>query len=322
MSGYQLAGHELESPLVNAAGSINGVSVEGLLREVSDLAQTGVGAITVGSFTVPPQAGNEARFGAPVYYYDAETGTTYNSMGLPNIGLEAAVRVSPALTTHAHERGKRVIYSGSPTHAPEHGSSVDQAARLAYELLGTDADLVEINVSCPNVVSEGGGRKPILGYDLESMEELLARLDAEVGDTRRLGLKLPPYLSAEDKLLVPRIAALIRGRRVFRFLVTSNTVPNQAPRDADSRPLLAVPGGKGAMSGPSTKEVGREQLVLWRQHTDLDMISVLGVDSGQELNRRLQLGANAAGGVTFLWQSTNWKAAITEMLTELAEEQQ
>jgi dihydroorotate dehydrogenase len=320
MSSYHLAGHELESPLVNAAGSINGVSIEGILREVSDLAQTGIGAITVGSFTVPPQAGNEATFGAPVYYYDAATGTTYNSMGLPNIGLEAAVRVSPALTTRAHERGKVVIYSGSPTNAPEYGNSVGQAARLAYELLGTDADLVEMNVSCPNVVTSGGGHKPILGYDLESMEELLTRLDTEVGDTGRLGLKLPPYLSAEERPLVPRLAALLRRRRVFRFLVTSNTIPNQAPLHADGRPILTVPEGKGGMSGPSTKEVGREQLVLWRQHTDLEIISTLGVDSGQELNRRLQLGAAAAGGVTFLWQSSNWKVAITEMLTGLVEE--
>jgi dihydroorotate dehydrogenase len=321
MSGYQLAGHELESPLVNAAGSINGVSTEGILREVSDLAQTGIGAITVGSFTVPPQAGNEARFGAPIYYYDAETRTTYNSMGLPNIGIEAAVRLSPSLTTRAHAMGKIVISSGSPTNASEYGSSVAQAARLAYELLETDADLVEVNVSCPNVVDSGGGRKPIMGYDLESMEELLARLDAEVGVTGRLGLKLPPYLSVEDRLLVPRIAAMLQGRHVFRFLVTSNTIPNQVPRHADSRPLLAVPEGTGGMSGPSTKEVGREQLVLWRQHTDLDIISTLGVDSGHEINCRLQLAANAVGGVTFLWQSSNWKVAVTEMLTGFAEEQ-
>jgi dihydroorotate dehydrogenase (NAD+) catalytic subunit len=321
MSGFQLAGHELESPLVNAAGSINGVSVEGILREVNDLTQTGIGAITVGSFTVPPQAGNEARFGAPVYYYDAETRTTYNSMGLPNIGIEAAVRVSPALTARAHERGKIVIYSGSPTHAPEHGNSIDQAARLAYDLLETDADLVEVNVSCPNIVTSSNSGTPILGYDLESMEALLTRLEAEVGNTGRLGLKLPPYLSTEGRLLVPQLAALIQRRHVFRFLVTSNTIPNQIPHHAGGRPILAVPEGKGGMSGPSTKEVGREQLVLWRQHTDLDMISTLGVDSGKELNHRLHLGANAAGGVTFLWQSTNWKATITKMLIELAEEQ-
>lgn len=321
MSGYQLAGHEIESPLVNAAGSINGVSAEGLLREVSDLAQTAIGAITVGSFTVPPQAGNEARFGAPVYYYDAETGTTYNSMGLPNIGIEAAVRLSPALITRAHERGKIVISSASPTDAPELGSSVSQAVRLAYDLLGTDADLVEVNVSCPNVVTSDGGHKPMLGYDLESMEELITRLEAEVGDTGRLGLKLPPYLSIENRLLVPKIAAMIRERRVFRFLVTSNTIPDQIPRHTDGRPILTAPEGKGGMSGPSTKAVGREQLILWRQHTNLDIISTLGVDSGQELHRRLQLGANAAGGVTFLWQSSNWKAAVTEMLTGLAEAQ-
>ena len=115
MATYELAGVELESPLVNAAGSVNGTNVETILREVEMLADTGVGAITGGSFTPSAQEGNAVKFGEPVYHHDPATAKTYNSMGLPNIGKDAAVELAPQVISHAN--GKPVIYSGSPTNA-------------------------------------------------------------------------------------------------------------------------------------------------------------------------------------------------------------
>lgn len=145
MTTYELAGVSLESPLVNGAGSINGTNAESILREVDTLATTGIGAITVGSFTVPFQEGNAVKYGEPVYYHDPVIGATYNSMGLPNIGKDSAVELASQVIERAN--GKPVIYSGSPTNAPEHGTSVEQATRLAYDFLETGVDLVEINVS-------------------------------------------------------------------------------------------------------------------------------------------------------------------------------
>ncbi|MET0779651.1 MAG: hypothetical protein ABWY71_02340 [Candidatus Saccharimonadales bacterium] len=319
MYEYTLAGHQLESPLVSTAGSINGVHPDMLLREVGELSETAIGAITIGSFTVPPREENEVTYGPPAYCYDAAAGRTYNSMGLPNIGIAAGAALAPEIVRVAHGKGKPVIYSCSPTNAPEHGTSIDQAVNLVRTFLATDVDLVELNVSCPNLVTKSGGRKPIIGYDLETMEELVERLDREVGDTGRLGLKLPPYMSGQEKLLVPQLAKMIQGGNAFRFLTTPNTIPDQIPLNALGQPLLTVPGGNAGMSGPATKETGREQLRLWRQYTDKEIISTLGVDSGKELACRLQLGATAAGGVTFLWESRNWKAAVTDMLTGFAD---
>ena len=316
---YELAGVELGSPLVNAAGSINGTNVEGILREVETLAETGIGAVTVGSFTVPAQEGNAVKFGEPVYYHDAVNGKTYNSMGLPNIGKDAAIELAPQVIARAN--GKPVIYSGSPTNAPEQGSSVEQATRLAYDFLQTGVDLVEINVSCPNVVTEGGGRKPIMGYDLETMQELVNSLYTEVGEGQGLGVKLQPYLSDEELAVATDIAKVLKARNVFKFLVTANTIPNQEPVNEQGEHILTVPGGKGGMSGSATAETGREQLRFWHEQMadGVDIVSTLGVNSGEELKTRLQLGAVAAGGVTFLWESGNWKDAVTKVLFDFAE---
>lgn len=255
MADYELVGNELETPLVNAAGSINGSGEARILQEVETLANAAIGAITVGSFTIPEQADNEAKFGSPAYYHDPITGATYNSMGLPNIGLSAAIRLMPEIIARAHERGKPVIASVSPTQAnPEIGDIFEQTTKLVGELQTTDVDLIEVNTSCPNVVTEGGGRKPILGYDLEGMRLLVARLEPLVGThNARIGVKLPPYLSDEDRQIVPELTALFREHPIFAFIVTANTIPGQVARNDAGEQVLSVPGGAGGMSRSSDK---------------------------------------------------------------------
>jgi len=328
---FELVGHEIESPLVNAAGSINGTNKERILREVETLASTALGAITLGSFTIPRQEGNDVKYDGPgqVYYYDRGTQSTYNSMGLPNIGLEAALELMPEIVARAHEKDKPVIVSVSPTLGdPEIGNSVKQSARLFYEFSLTEADLIEINTSCPNIVTEGGGRKEMLGYDLEAMQELIDELRMWNGRGTGLGLKLPPYLTDDQQAKVPELARIIAESQTIGFIVTSNTIPNQLALDEAGNPALKVPGSTGGKSGPSTRYIGREQLVLWREALrpyqgrlafPIEIISTLGVDSGQEIMFRRNLGAVAAGGVTFLWKSPDWAATVSNMLGEFAD---
>jgi dihydroorotate dehydrogenase (fumarate) len=313
---YSVAGVELSSPLINGAGSINGTHTERILREIDFLAGTGIGAITAGTFTIPFQIGNEAKYGSPTYYYDPIEKKTYNSEGFPNIGLANAIALAPEIVRRAHEKGKPVIYSCSATVSPKDGSAVEQSRRLVYELLETDVDLIELNVSCPNLFTEGSKRKPIMGYDLESISELLDVLSDEIGEDQRVGIKPPPYISDEEKLLIPEIAKLLKAKKVFKFMVASNTIPNRGDKHPDGRHFLSVPDGLGGMSGPDTKDEGRDQLLLWKvaMGDSIDIISALGVDSGKEVQVRRSLGAAAAAGVTFLRESGNWAAKISDVL--------
>lgn len=326
---YTLVGYNLESPLINAAGSINGTDPDRILKDVHTLSKTAIGAITFGSVTVPARAGNEAEFGAPVYYYDAAERKAYNSMGLPNIGRHGVRTLMPEILKRAHEYGKPVIVSGSPTVHPESGDSIKQSVLLYDQLSSAEADLIEINTSCPNVVTEGGGRKPMLGYDLESMEELILELKIANGNRRGLGLKLPPYITDEQRAMVPDLAKMIVDSQTFSFIVTSNTIPGEVPRNKTTgEPILSVPGGAGGMSGPATKEVGRQQLKLWRDAlapyqaqlvSPIEIVSTLGVDSGEEIAVRRSLGASAVGVVTMLWESSNWASTVSNVLGEFAE---
>lgn len=320
MAEYGVAGVEFESPLVNAAGSINDTSEERILHEVGLLADTGIGAITVGSFTIPRQDGNEAKFGSPTLIIDKDSGRTYNSMGLPNIGIEAAKTLLPKVIERAHDKGKPVIASVSSTlHSDEIGGSLAQLTRLVGDALETGVDLVEVNTSCQNTVTADGGRKPIIGYDLETMAGLVDALEPFTrNQDSKVGVKLPPYLTLEEMDVASSLSKIFIARRVFGFITLPNTIGGQIPVDSEGNPRLSVPTGMGGMSGPATKHIGRMQLVLWEGLVgdDIDIISTLGVDSGKELMKRMELGAAAAGGVTFLWQSSNWKRAVTDMLTE------
>jgi len=323
MADYELAGRVLETPLLNAAGSVNGTSQELIQRDVATLARSPIGAIVFGSLTVHKQADNEVRFGAPAYHHDSDTGATYNSMGLPNIGLDNALRLMPDLVARAHERGKPLVVSVSPTLPnPEVGDTLEQTARLVGELMTTRADLIEVNTSCPNIVNESGDRKPVLGYDLDSMATLVSRLEHIAGmKATRLGVKLPPYLTHEERSIIPELAQLFAEHPVFAYIATANTIPNQVARDKIGQPILRVPDGAGGLSGPITREVGREQLQLWHEATGgtIDIVSSLGVDSGREMAKRRDLGAAAVSGVTFLWESNDWGKAVTDMITEWLE---
>jgi dihydroorotate dehydrogenase len=299
MNVHSLAGLRLSSPTVAAAGFQNGIDRALIIKKFDELLSTDIGAITLGSFTIPPNEGNEIKYGPPVYYYNPDKGETYNSMGLANVGLDEAVRLAKYLVPAAHDRQVLVIISGSPLGAQEFGTSVQQALTLAKKLLTSDADLVELNLSCPNIVTSEGGRKPIMGYDLKSIKELLDGL-SKINGSKKIGLKMPPYLTPEERQLVPKIARLLKQSSVG-FIVASNTVPNKIPTNKRGKPILSVPGGAGGLSGPATKNIGRAQLKLWKKYLDdsTDIISLLGVDSMNEVEYRLKNGAVAAGGATF-----------------------
>jgi dihydroorotate dehydrogenase len=310
-----LAGLKLQTPLISAAGVQNGTDLNLILKKFKAMTETNLGAITLGSFTIVPNPGNEDKYGPPVYYYDNQEKLTYNSMGLANIGADKAVKLLPKLLQKTKESNKVLIFSGSPLGSSEHGSSVEQALKLTQKFLATDVDLVELNVSCPNIVLDGGARKLMMGYDLQSMTELIDELK-KININGRLGIKMPPFLNDEEKAILPELAGLLIESNACSFLTICNTIPNQIPQDENGRNILSVPEGKAGMSGPATNEEGRRQLKMWRELVGdkIDIVSLLGVDSQEEFTTRLKMGAKAAGGVTFLRESNNFKKAVDTML--------
>ena len=72
--------------LMNAAGWIK------TPEAVQEMARSAVTDITIGSFTIEPREGNPGNN----FWYDPASGTSLNSMGLPNQGLPYLEQHLPA----------------------------------------------------------------------------------------------------------------------------------------------------------------------------------------------------------------------------------
>lgn len=321
VKSYQLADHELTTPVVAAAGLINGPEAQSLLRNVAAAAETEIGAVTVGSWTMLKRLGNAALFGEPTDHFDPQTGEMTNALGLPNVGLDEGQRLVEPIKAEASP--KPVIFSASPT-TPEAGigDAVDQSLTLVRRLFAAGAELVELNVSCPNVVDPDGSRKPIMGHDPQTMDRLAQEL-ADDADSNlyadRLGLKLPPYIGLEDDQTQRQVAKIL-GQAPVGFVVASNTIPGHRPVDDRGRPILSVPDGLGGLSGPKTYLQGRQQLALWRHSLpQKPIVSALGAYDGQEVATRLNMGAVAVGMNARFWHRRSWQQTVTEILVELSQ---
>ena len=317
----EFLGRPLESPLINAAGLINGPEERGVLRDVETLSGSAIGGITVGSWTLERRPGNAAEHGEPTHYYDPSNNELVNALGLPNVGIEAGGRMVGEILDIAGE--KPVFFSVSPTAAEKGANPVEEAMELVDRLFQAGANIVELNVSCPNIVTDSGARKPLMGHDPASMEKLRQMLschpDSEIF-ARQLGVKLPPYLGVAELRIQHRVAEVLTDMPIA-FLTVCNTIPGRRPVTDDKRPILTVPGGSGGGSGPTYWETGRLQLASWRAETSdtLPIISALGVCDGEEIAARRELGALAAAVNTELWMSDNWQRTVTKMLGEYAD---
>lgn len=285
--------YEIEVPFGPAAGAINGLNEELLIRQAKEVIASPAGALWVGPFTINRCEGN-AEYGR-TYYHNAATGETVNSMGLPNVGIDVAEAIVVDLNAAAHHLGKPLIASISAARGEDPSKVLPM---MAYRLLGTGV-AVEVDYGCPNIIIDHG-REAILGYDLEKIEKTRASILVEVGPDATLLEKWPPYIGERAPLL-SQMAGLLLKQGGAKYISYMNTIPNVSILDDDGDPALDVPGNVGGLSGRATREVARQQLVGLRTLLPkrIGIISCGGVDSGEEVFRRVEnLGAAFTAGVS------------------------
>src|SRR5581483_9991877 len=101
-------GHlEVDSPFANAGGVIKHPG------EVEKIARTGVGWIEAGSFTLEPRPGNSPN-GETVYVHDPQTGSSWNSLGMPNKGMDEVEKEIPEMKRIAHAHNKPLVVNVAP----------------------------------------------------------------------------------------------------------------------------------------------------------------------------------------------------------------
>ena len=129
-----VAGVKLRNPVIAASGTFGyGREYEGLL----DIAS--LGGICTKGLTINPRPGNQG-----VRIYETSSGMM-NSIGLENPGIPAFIETElPCLK----KLGPAIIANLS-------GSTVSEYVQGARILGNSDVDMIEVNISCPNVKSGG-----------------------------------------------------------------------------------------------------------------------------------------------------------------------
>jgi dihydroorotate dehydrogenase len=214
MSEYMIGHLEVDSPFGNAGGVVKHV------EDVEKMAHSGVGWIEAGSYTLEPREGNGSN-GEVVYFHNAETGETFNSLGMPNKGIDEVETEIPAMAEIANGYGKPLIVNI----APVSDEPIQESVELTRRAYAAGADAVLLNAGCPNVITQDGGRHEILSHNPDVLEKVLRGLG------RTIFIRTSPMLEVEGVSLQRafRVMKVIKDSGVVEAVFTPNTWQDISP---------------------------------------------------------------------------------------------
>ena len=259
-----IAGVRFPNPLVLASG-ILGTHASLMAR----CARAGAGAITAKSAGPAPRGGH-----VNPSCIDLGSGLL-NAIGLANPGAEAEAELLA-------ETKAQLEALGVPLIASIFGGVVDDFARAAVAVERARPDLIEVNISCPNVGSEFG--EPFSG-SCESAAAVTAAVRTAV-DTP-IVIKLAPN--------VPSIALIAQAvvDAGADAICAINTMPAMAIDLESGAPILA--NAVGGLSGPALRPIALRCIYEIARAVDVPIIGTGGVTTGRDALELVSAGATAVG---------------------------
>lgn len=254
----KIAGIEFKNPVMTASGTFGSGMEYG---EFVDLNKLG-GVVTKGVANVPWE-GNPTPRVAEVY------GGMLNAIGLQNPGVDVLIeRDIPFLQQY----DTRIIVNVC-------GKTVEDYLEVVEKLGDTAADMLEINVSCPNV-KEGAiafGQKADCLYDITSAIKKKAK--------QPVIMKLSPNVT---DITVMAKAAEAGGADALSLI---NTLTGMKI-DIHKR-TFAVANKTGGLSGPAIKPVAVRMVYQAAQAVKLPIIGMGGIMTAEDAIEFMLAGATA-----------------------------
>ena len=262
----ELCGVPLPTPLVLASG-ILGTEAELMAR----VARSGAGAVTAKSCSLAPRTGH------PNPTVVAWEHGLINAVGLANPGVEAEVEELARTKELLRPLGTALV-------ASVFADTVENFARVAARVAEAGPDLIEVNISCPNVHDEFG--TPFAADAAAAAEVTTAVKEAVAGQAPVL-VKLSPN--------VADIAAIARAveRAGADGITAINTLTGMVIDVHARRPILA--NRTGGLSGPAIRPLAVRCVYEIFQAVSLPIIGTGGVSSGRDAVEMIMAGATAVG---------------------------
>lgn len=253
-----LAGVELKNPVMTASGTF-GSGAE--YSEFVDLNRLGA-VVTKGVANVP-WPGNPTPRIAEVY------GGMLNAIGLQNPGIDVfAKRDIPFLKQY----DTKIIVNVCGKTTEDY---IEVVERLAYE----PVDLLEINISCPNV-KEGG---IAFGQDPKAVEAITREVKKHA--KQPVIMKLSPNVT---DITVMAKAAEAGGADVLSLINTLTGMKIDINRRA-----FAIANKTGGMSGPAVKPVAVRMVYQVANAVSLPIIGMGGIATAEDALEFIMAGATA-----------------------------
>ena len=252
-----IAGVEFKNPVTTASGTF-GSGAE--FEQFVDL--SALGAVTTKGVASVPWEGNPTPRLAETY------GGMLNAIGLQNPGVEMFCKRD---IPYLKEKGASIIVNVCGHSEKEY---LDVVERLSDE----PVDLLEINVSCPNV-KEGGiafGQRPEALYNITKAIKAIAR--------QPIVMKLTPNVTDITEMARAAEAGGSDGLSLI------NTITGM--KIDIHRRCFALANGTGGLSGPAIKPVAVRMIYQVHKACSLPIIGMGGVMNGEDAVELMMAGAS------------------------------
>lgn len=281
-----IAGVELKNPIITASGAF-GYGME--YNEMYDISL--LGGISCKGTTLNERQGNP---GPRI----AETPAgMLNSVGLQNPGSEAFINV---YLPWLRQRDITVIANIA-------GHSLDEYREVARRVSDANVDLVELNISCPNV-KEGGMS---FGTSCESVQTVVSEVRKVCN--RPLIVKLTPNVTDIGSIAQAAEAA---GADAVSLI---NTLTGMRIDIRTRRPILK--NNIGGLSGPAVFPVAVRMVREVYKKVNIPIIGMGGVSTWEDAAEMMMAGAAAIQVGAALFRDPYAPVKIIEGLKAFAEEQ-
>ena len=259
----EFLGKEMSSPLVLPAGVLD-ISFSSYKSAINN----GAGIVTTKSLTLKPRTGHQGPVVSEV------EGGMLNCMGLCNPGIDAGLK----------EIGRFREISEALINISVFATKASDFIILAKKANHSEADFLELNLSCPNVMDE-------FGVPLAASEKTVAEIISDVKSICRLPViaKLSPNVTSMTKIAG---AAAEAGADALCMI---NTLGPGIDIDIETgMPVLFnITGG---LSGPCVKPIALRLVYECRKTgLSLPIIGTGGVNSGNDAVQMLMAGADLVG---------------------------
>lgn len=284
-------------------------------KGIAALAGLGFGHVEIGTITGQAQPGNPQ----PRLFRLIEDKAVINRMGFNNDGAAAAgPRVASARadleTEYRPEKRPIIGVNIGKTKIVELENAIEDYL-ISTRTLAPQADYLVVNVSSPNT--------PGL-RTLQSIATLRPLLQAVREEANRvsphrhvpLTVKIAPDLVDED---ITAVARLAQELKLDGIIATNTTIAREGlGLHTTKEKINAI--GAGGLSGEPLKTRSLEVLRLLKKEigNKLALISVGGVTNAQDVQERLDAGADLVQGYTaFLYEGPLWAAHINRGLYKI-----